>query len=437
VVIVGAPNVGKSTLFNRLVGGRRAIVTDEPGVTRDRLYGVVDDTTPPFELVDTGGLIPGARDVPFAGEIEQQAETALQDAALALFVIDGRAGPSGTDLELAARLRRRAVPLILVANKVDGPRQEAQIVDALRLGLGEAVAVSAEHGLGLAELIDAIEQVVAEVPDCGEEVFEEFGVRVAVVGRPNVGKSSLVNRLVGEERVVVSEIPGTTRDAIDTRLELGDRRYVLIDTAGIRRRGKVMVRVERSSVARARQNIERCDVAVLVLDASQEFAAQDAHVAGHVNDALKPMVVAVNKWDLIEDREEAAKQWAERLRSRLKFAKSAPMVLLSARSGQRVTRVLDEVDGLYAQAGIEVPTVQVNRWLQDVAGPQMARPAGGDGLRVYYATQTGVRPPTFALFCNDPRRVHFSFKRRLENTLRERFGFGGAPIRLQFRARRS
>jgi GTP-binding protein len=436
--------VGKSTLFNRLVGGRRAIVTDEPGVTRDRLHGTVDDTEPPFELVDTGGLLPGARHVPFAEEIERQAETALRGAALTLFVVDGRAGPSGTDLELAARLRRRDLPLILVLNKVDGPRQEAQAAEATALGLGDPVPVSAEHGLGLAELVDAIEQALAHLPadrhaEEGAENAEaaDEGVRVAVVGRPNVGKSSLVNRLLGEERVVVSEIPGTTRDAIDTRLVLGDRRYVLIDTAGIRRRGKLQLRVERTSVARARQNIERCDVAVLVLDGSREFAAQDAHVAGHVRDALKPMVVAVNKWDLVAEREEAAKRWRERIRSRLKFAKETPLVLVSAVSGQRVTRILDEVDALHAQAGIRVPTTQVNRWLEQVAGPNMARPAGGDGLRVYYATQTGVRPPTFVLFCNDPRRVHFSFRRRLENTLRERFGFGGAPIRLQFRARRA
>jgi GTP-binding protein len=252
-----------------------------------------------------------------------------------------------------------------------------------------------------------------------------------------VGKSSLLNRLVGEERAVVSELPGTTRDPIDTWLEIDDRRYRLIDTAGIRRGGRVQLRVERFSVTRARRNIERCDVAVLVLDGSREFAAQDAHIAGYVRDAFKPMVVAVNKWDLVEQREDAAKRWADRILTRLKFAKEVPLMLVSARSGQRVTKILDHVDALHAAAGITVPTVELNRWLQEEVAPATRRaPARGDLLRLYYVTQTGIRPPTFAFFCNDPRRVHFSLRRQLDNSLRRRFAFSGAPLRLEFRPRR-
>jgi GTP-binding protein len=438
VTIVGAPNVGKSTLFNRLVGRRRAIVTNEPGATRDRLYGVVRTSGRPFRLVDTGGLIPDAVDVPYAREIERQAEAALEDSAVILFVVDARAGATAVDRDLGRMLRRRNKPLLLVANKIDSEAQEALLGELHDFGLGAPLPMSAEHGRGQAELLErigALLERIHEAPPPAEA--EGTGVRVAIVGRPNVGKSSLLNRLVGEERAVVSELPGTTRDPIDTWLEIGDRRYCLIDTAGIRRRGRVKLRVERFSVTRARRNIERCDVAVLVLDGSREFAAQDAHIAGYVRDAFKPMVVAVNKWDLVERREDAAKRWADRIRTRMKFAKEVPLMLVSARSGQRVTKILDHVDALHSAAGITVPTVELNRWLQEEVAPTTRRaPARGDLLRLYYVTQTGIRPPTFVFFCNDPRRVHFSLRRQLENSLRRRFAFSGAPLRLGFRARR-
>ena len=258
---------------------------------------------------------------------------------------------------------------------------------------------------------------------------------LAIVGRPNVGKSSLVNRLVGEDRMVVSETPGTTRDAVDTLLEHEGRGYRLIDTAGLRRRGRVERGVEAMSVGRARQNIERCDVAVLMLDATEELAAQDAHIAGLVRDAFKPMVVAVNKWDLTSDREQATRDWEDRIRTRLRFAKQVPMVLVSAKTGQRVRKLLDRIDDVHRAAGIRVPTGELNRWLGQHV---LARPEGAPrtSLRLYYATQTGVHPPRFMLFCNDPRRAHFSVRRQIENGLRDRFGFGPAPIRLNWRARR-
>jgi GTP-binding protein len=437
VVIVGAPNVGKSTLFNRIVGRRRAIVTNEPGVTRDRLYGEVRDAPMAFALVDTGGLTPGVG-APFAKGIAEQAEAALSAANAILLVIDARAGATTVDRDLATMLRRRGTPILLVANKIDTEGHLELTHDLHELGLGDPWPVSAEHGRGIEELLQSLadsmegfEAVEADAPSAATRVTQ-----VAIVGRPNVGKSSLLNRLLGEERVLVSEIPGTTRDAIDTLLEFGERRYRLIDTAGIRRRGKVQLRVEHYSVARARQNIERCDVALLVIDASEGLAAQDAHVAGYIDDAYKPMVVVVNKWDLVDDREAQAKHWEDTVRRRLKFAKQAPMLLVSALTGQRVVKILDYVDRLYAAAGIRVSTPELNRWLQQAAGPFLAPPARGRAARFYYITQKGTHPPHFVLFCNDPGRVHFSRKRQLENSLRRRFGFEGAPVRLELRARR-
>jgi GTP-binding protein len=436
VAIVGAPNVGKSTLFNRLVGRRQAIVTDEPGVTRDRLYGVVHDAAPPFRIADTGGLTP-ASSAPYAREIERQAAAALDEAAAALLVVDARAGATAVDQDLAAMLRRRGIPCVLVANKVDSERVEAGIHELHALGLGEPLAVSAEHGSGIGELLDRLEPIVAAAqPDAPAAAEGESGPRVAIVGRPNVGKSSIFNRLAGAERAVVSEIPGTTRDAIDTVVEIGSRRYVVIDTAGLRRPGRRDAGVERHSAQRTRANIERCDVAVVVLDATSELTAMDAHIAGYVLEAFKPMVVAVNKWDLVLDREDQAREWEERVRQRLRFAKQVPLVLISARTGQRVAAILDRVDAVHAASGIEVPTAELNRWLQThPAATPAARPVPGV-FRLFYATQTGTHPPSFVLFCNDPARAHFSLRRQLENGLRETFGFGPTPLRLRFRARR-
>jgi GTP-binding protein len=439
VAIVGAPNVGKSTLFNRLVGRRHAIVTDEPGVTRDRLVREVrGEGRATFRLVDTGGLTPRT-EAPFAREIEQQAERALDEAALVLFVVDARAGATALDRDIADMLRRRGCAPLLIANKIDGPGVEPLVHDLYDLGVGAALAISAEHGLGIDELLDAIEERLAasgagaaeeeERPDARE-------IRVAIVGRPNVGKSSILNRLVGEERMLVSDVAGTTRDAVDTRLELEGRRFLLVDTAGLRRRGKARHAAEVFSIDRARKSIQRADVAILVLDGAAGFAAQDAHIAGYVQDAWKPLVVAVNKWDLLEEREQAAKDWQERVRYHLRFAKQAPVALVSAKSGQRVTKLLDLVEAAWEAAGRTVPTPTLNRWLERVSTAERGAPAAGRSIRLLYATQTGIRPPSFVLFCSDPRRVHFSLRRFLENSLRREFDFGPSPIRLQFRGRR-
>jgi GTP-binding protein len=435
IAIVGAPNVGKSTLFNRLAGRRRALVTDEPGMTRDRMYASVEDVPRPFRIVDTGGLAPDP-DAAFAREIERQVAIALAEADVVLFVVDARAGATAADLELADRWRRLGRPVLLVANKVDSDALELRMHELGRLGLGVPLGVSAEHGRGIEELVEEIQVALGEVPALAVAAEDRNGpIGLAIVGRPNVGKSSIFNRLVGSERAIVSDVPGTTHDAIDTLLRVGDRDYRLIDTAGLRRPGRVEHAAERFSAARARENIAGCDVALLVLDASSGFVAQDGHVAGHVLEAYKPMVVAVNKWDLVEERESAAKAWETEIRHRLRFAGPVPLVLVSARTGQRVQRVLDLARAAHEAAGIRVPTPVLNRWLREqVAGDPSAPPPRGH-LRLLYAAQTGTHPPTFLLFCNDPAHAHVSIRRQLANSLRARFGFGSTPIRLRFRAR--
>jgi GTP-binding protein len=438
VAIVGAPNVGKSTLFNRLVGRRPAIVTAHAGTTRDRIYGTVREGALAFRIVDTGGLA-GDDALPFARGIEQQVSAALEEAALVLFLVDARAGRTALDEEIAARLRRLGVPILLAANKIDVESHESRAADFHRLGFGEPIAVSAAHGGGLERLLSAIaerfEGLAPPAADAGS-AEEAPPIRVAIVGRPNVGKSSILNRLLGEERQIVSEVPGTTRDAVDTLLVRDGRRYLLVDTAGIRRGGRVVEQVESLAVLHAKSSIRACDVVVLVLDGSEGIVAQDTHIAGHAHDSLRPVVVVVNKWDLVDAREERAKEWQESIEQRLRFAKQAPVVLVSAKSGQRVGKILDLVDRVHAAGGIRVATPELNRWLQEASAKERSGPAGGRSIRLFYATQTGVHPPRFVLFCNHPERVHFSIRRRLENDLRERFGFGPAPMRLVFRGRR-
>ncbi len=421
-------------MFNRLVERRAALVTDMPGLTRDRIYGEVRKAKRPFRLVDTGGL--RWDDVPFGREILMQAEAALSEAALVLFVLDGRSGPTALDEDVAAFLRRKGAKTLLVANKVDTGEQEDAIHALHALGLGDPIGVSAEHARNLGDLLDAIDERLPDpVAADGDDAPAE-PIKVALIGRPNVGKSSLLNRLVGEERMVVSDLPGTTRDAVDTLLALGERRYLLVDTAGLKKRGRQSAGAEALSAMRARQAIERADVVVLVLDGSQPIAAQDAHIAGYATESARPIVVAVNKWDLVESRESKAKEWERSLRERLRFVKGVPFVFVSAQSGQRVVKILDRVDEVFADSGKRVPTPALNDWLQEESAKERSAPAKGGTVRLFYATQTGVRPPRFVVFCNEARKLHFSLRRHLENSLRDRFGFGAAPIRMTFRSRR-
>jgi GTPase len=430
VAIVGRPNVGKSTVFNRLVGARRAIVEDIPGTTRDRLYGEAEYRDRSFTVVDTGGLEPDANEG-YSALIREQVQTAMAEADVLLFIVDTTAGVTRTDSEIAELLRRAQRPVILLANKVDNEARSEGTVEFFELGLGEPMPISAYHGLGLREVLERVTDLLPE--SAGEAPADEL--RLAVVGRPNVGKSALVNAILGQDRVIVSEEAGTTRDAVDTPFRYRDQPLVLIDTAGIRRRGRVERGVEKYSVMRARQAIERCDVAVLVIDASEKLAAQDLHVAGYVADAVKGMIVAVNKWDLVEDSEESREAFARKILRRLRFTPWAPLAFLSAKTGLNVDGLLElatEIGGTRSQ---RIPTAQVNAALREAVAANPPSSPGKRPLRIKYATQADVRPPTFVFFANDASLLHFSYRRYLENVLRRRFGFEGTAIKLEFRSR--
>jgi GTP-binding protein len=436
VAVVGRPNVGKSTLFNRLVGERRAIVEDEPGTTRDRVYGTADWGGSEFTLVDTGGLqddreIAAESLAEIARRTREQARSAIDEADVIVFIVDAKAGLAAGDHEVADLLRRADKPTILAANKADNAERREAVVDFYELGLGEPIPISAYHGSGTGDLLD---RVVEALPEAEEEVETE-GPAIAIVGRPNVGKSRLLNALLGQERSIVSDVPGTTRDSLDTELIWSGRPLTLIDTAGIRRRGRVEPGIERFSVLRSMRAIERADVVLLVIDATEEFTAQDLHIAGYVEEQKKGIVVVVNKWDLVDKTPTSMEEYREKARQALDFMPYAPLVFISAKFGQRVHQVLEAALGVVAERQKRVSTAALNKVLREAvaAHPPASKP--GKWLKFYYATQADVSPPTFVFFCNDPVQVHFSYRRYLENKLREEFGFGGTPLRLSFRGR--
>ncbi len=431
VAIVGRPNVGKSTLFNKLVGERRAIVDEAPGTTRDRIYGTVEWNGIPFTLVDTGGL--AFEEVDEVGQgILSQAEEAIDRADVILFVVDAREGPSSVDYDVADLLRRTDKPVILVANKSDTPERTLGVVEFYQLGMGEPLPVSAIHGYGTGDLLD---EVVRGFSKGAEEVEEAADVRLAIVGRPNVGKSSLVNALAGEVRVMVSQIPGTTRDAIDTLIQYKGRSVLLVDTAGIRRRGRIERGIEKYSVLRAVQAVERCDVAALVIDAEQGVTAQDAHVAGYVLDSAKGMMLVANKWDLVTKGPTTTEEYTRQIRLAFRFMDYVPLLFTSALTKQRVTKILDAALTIAQERKKRIPTSTLNDAMQEAFvhhPPPMAR---GKALKLLYVTQAGIEPPTFVFFVNDPKIVHFSYMRYLENEIRARFGFEGTAIRTIFKPR--
>jgi len=454
VAIVGRPNVGKSTLFNRLAGRRRALVDDHPGLTRDRIVEEVEVGSRRVLLVDTAGLEP-LTDRDGEGEdlhaaVQAQARAAVGEADAVLFVVDGRVGLLPEDEVIARELRRTSRPLVLAVNKLDSPRHEAALGEFHRLGFAVVRGVSAEHGRGV---WDAFEELVAALPpappvaelagEAGEEapVGQDEPIRVALVGRPNVGKSSLANRLLGEERMVVSNVAGTTRDAIDLAIERADGRYVLVDTAGLRRPGRRDRIGEQTSALMAVRAIERAEVALVVTDASQGFTEGDVQLAGLVRQRGCAAAVLVNKWDLAADDEGANRRVREAIHERLRFAPDLPVLTVSARTGLRVPRIFPLVRRLARAARLRIPTAELNRWLEDATDahePAMAqRGPRKRPLKFFYATQVGQRPPTFVLFCTEPEAVKESYRRYLENRLRERFDLEGAPVRLQLRARRS
>ena len=449
VALGGRPNVGKSTLFNRIVGRRVAIVEDLPGTTRDRLYADADWGGMDFIVVDTGGLettekiqskpspaighTAGVESGLFLGQMRTQAQIAIAEAEVVVFLVDTEVGLTASDREVAEVLRRTNKPVILVANKADNNRRRADAVEFYELGLGDPIPVSALHGHGTGDLLDAI---VDALPLTEEEEEDDERVRVAIVGRPNVGKSSLLNRLLGEDRVIVSEVPGTTRDAIDTEIELADEQIVLIDTAGIRRRGKIVPGVEKYSVLRALKAINRASVCLLMIDAQDKVTAQDQHIAGYILDEAKSVVVVANKWDAVEKDTYTMAQYTQEIRAALRFMDYVPVLFISAKTGQRVQQTLQVALQVHAERTRRISTADLNRLLQEATARHPPKNKSGRRLRFYYVPHPEVAPPTFVFFVNDYKLVHFTYERYLENRIREAFGFLGTPLRLVFRGRR-
>jgi len=453
VAIVGRPNVGKSTLFNRLIGQRLAIISDVSGTTRDRVYGTGEWNGRTFTLVDTGGLelTPGSD---IEERVQDQARVAVEESDLILFVVDAHAGLAPLDYEVADRLRRADAPVVLVINKGDNPAREADAVEFYALGFDPAITISAQHGRNTGDLADLIverlpprseaeDAASAEPGDLTEEEMAELAEselgapRVAIVGRPNTGKSTFVNRVLGEERMIVSSVPGTTRDSTDVTIQVDGHEMVLVDTAGIRRRGSIDRGIERYSVLRSMKAIDSADVAVVMTDATEGYTAQDAHVVGYVLEAYKGLVLVLNKWDAVEKDEHTADQWMKRLRREAPYLSWADIVFASALSGQRVDRILREALRVAEERYRRVPTGELNRLVMDAVRAHPPSHVRNRLPKVFYATQVGVAPPTFVAFVNDPEIVHFSYKRYLENQIRQAYGFLGTPIRLILRQRAS
>jgi GTP-binding protein len=428
VAIVGRQNVGKSTLLNRLAGKRIAIVADMPGTTRDRVFADISWQYKSFTLVDTGGLEVQPSSTISQG-VKEQVQTAIAEADVIIFLVDSEAGVVPADLEVAEMLRRSSKPLILAANKSDNPKRESQAVEFYEMGLGEPLAISAYHGRGTAELLD---RVGALLPPQEPEI-ETGAMKLAIVGRPNVGKSTLLNSLLGEERAIVDKTPGTTHDAVNTPLDFGGKSVILIDTAGIRRRGRWGKGVERYSVIRALRAIDEADVVLLVLDATELLTSQDEHIAGYIQQAAKGVILVVNKWDLAVNQD--MNETKNYIRKKLKFMSYAPVVYSSAKFGQGVDRVMPQTFEVYQERQKRIATTEVNSVVQQAVAAHNLPRKGKKQLKILYATQAEVNPPTFVFFVNDPKLIHFSYQHYLENKLRQSFGFAGTPLRFVFKTR--
>jgi len=430
VAIVGRPNVGKSTIFNRIVGERVAIVEDLPGVTRDRIYGEAEWLGQRFNVIDTGGIDLG--DEPLLVQIREQAELAIEEADVILFIVDGRDGLTGSDQDVANILYRSEKPVVIGVNKVDNPERKDNHFDFYSLGLGEPIPISGAHGTGIGDLL---EEIVKHFPNRDTSEYDDSVIRFCLIGRPNVGKSSLVNAILGRERVIVSNIPGTTRDAIDTPFKANGKDYVIIDTAGMRKRGKIYEKTEKYSVLRAERAIERSDVVLVVLNGEEGIIEQDKRIAGYAHQAGRAVIIVVNKWDAVEKDERTMDQFRRKIRDHFQFLSYAPIVFVSAKTKQKMHQLIPMIDRVAENHSLRVKTSALNECLADAVAITPPPSDKGRRLKIFYATQVGVKPPTFVYFCNDPELVHFSYERYLENKLREAFGFIGTPIKLIARKR--
>ncbi|MFH2076841.1 MAG: ribosome biogenesis GTPase Der, partial [Pseudomonadota bacterium] len=434
IAIIGRPNVGKSTLFNRLAGGGKAIVIDEPGATRDRNYTDCTWNNRPFTLIDTGGFEPAAK-VEILVQMREQTKLAIEEADIILFMMDGRDGLTPSDQEIARMLRVVKKTVFYTVNKVDGPRHEALVSEFYRLGIEKLYPISAQHGPGLDDLMDDVADCLPEA----EPVKDGEGdrIRIAVIGRPNVGKSSLINRILGYERTIVNPVPGTTRDAIDTPITRDGKHYLLIDTAGIRRKSRISLTMEKYSIVQALKAIDRADIALILLDAKEGISEQDIKIAGLAMEKGTACILVVNKWDLVEKDNSTIGTYVEDIRYNSKFLEFAPIIFVSALSGQRVTKIFALIERVYAQYTRRVETGELNRKIREIVE---ANPPPGRQSRPHifnYITQVAIKPPSFVLFVRDPDNIHFSYERYLVNRIRETFGFAEVPIRLFFRKKTS
>ncbi|MDP7991091.1 ribosome-associated GTPase EngA [Bacillus sp. MHSD_36] len=430
IAIVGRPNVGKSTIFNRIVGERVSIVEDIPGVTRDRIYSAGEWLNHEFNIIDTGGIDIG--DEPFLTQIRQQAEVAIDEADVIIFMTNGRDGVTAADEEVAKILYRSNKPVVLAVNKVDNPEMRSDIYDFYALGFGEPFPISGTHGLGLGDLLDEAAQ---HFPKIEEDGYDEDTIRFSLIGRPNVGKSSLVNALLGQERVIVSNVAGTTRDAVDTPYSKDGKDYVIIDTAGMRKKGKVYESTEKYSVLRALRAIERSDVVLVVLDGEEGIIEQDKKIAGYAHESGRAVVIVVNKWDAVKKDEKTMKAFEENIRAHFQFLEYAPIVFLSAKTRKRTQTLIPVIDEVNESHSIRIQTNVLNDVIMDAVAMNPTPTHNGSRLKIFYATQVAVKPPTFVVFVNDPELLHFSYERFLKNRLRESFGFVGTPIHIIARAR--
>lgn len=432
VAIVGRPNVGKSTLFNKIIGKRMSIVDDTPGVTRDRIYAKGEWLNREFMLVDTGGIEPESKDV-ILSQMREQAQLAIDSADVIIFVADIKTGMTASDESVAQMLQKSGKPVVLCVNKCDGLGDNPpEIYEFYNLGLGDPIAVSSVHGHGTGDLLDA---VFENMPDAEESGEEDDTVKVAIIGKPNAGKSSLVNKIAGENRVIVSEKAGTTRDAVDTPVTVDGKQYLLIDTAGIRRKSKVNDNVEKYSVLRAYMAVDRADVCVIMIDATEGFTEQDSKIAGYAHEQGKASVVAINKWDAVEKDGKTMQEFTKKLQVDLSFMSYAPLVFISAKTGQRIEKLFQLIDYTVEQNARRISTGRLNELLSYATARVQPPSDKGKRLKLYYLTQPSVKPPTFVCFCNKKELFHFSYQRYIENQIREAFGLDGTPIRMVIRER--